>query len=376
MSSRRQFLGAASAGAAALAFPPVFSRGRLFAAPALAGSSEAVHLDYNESPYGPSEKTVRAIREALGDAIDSCGRYYGDSDYDELRALLGKQHGVKAENIWLGAGSIEILKLCDDAFLRRPRLVAAAPAYDAVIAYAVNSRATAVKVPLTKDFRHDLPQMAEAAGRDTGMVYICNPNNPTGTIVTKDEMQRFLDRIPESLPVVVDEAYSHFTDTGDFDSAIRYVKEGRKVIVARTFSKIYGLAGMRVGYAIATKEIIDELKPRGVHFAISSLAAHAAGAALLDGEHVERVARLNRRQLERFYDEMKSAKFEVIPSQANFAMTHIRRPVAPVIAEFAKRKVLVGREFKPMTDYLRVTMGTEEEMKRFFVAFREIVRSA
>src|SRR5947207_45790 len=122
-------------------------------------------------------------------------------------------------------------------FPHEPRLVAAAPVYDAVIRYAVNSRAPAVKVPLTKDFRHDLPRMAEAATPDTGMVYLCNPNNPTGTIVTKEEMERFFSRIPESVPVVVDEAYSHFTSAPEYESAIRYVKEGRKVVVARTFSK-------------------------------------------------------------------------------------------------------------------------------------------
>ncbi len=273
----------------------------------------------------------------------------------------------------IGAGSTEILKICDNVFLRRPRLVAAEPAYDAVIAYAVNSRAHAVKVPLTKDFRHDLPRMAKVATADTGMVYICNPNNPTGTIVTKDEMERFLNRIPESVAVVVDEAYSHFVTATEFESAIRHVKEGRNVVVARTFSKIYGLAGMRIGYAIAKKELIEQLRPRTVHFGVSSLAAHAAAAALADQEHVERTARLNRTQLEALYDEMKRARFETIPSQANFAMIHIRRAVAPVIEQFAKRKMLVGRQFRPMTDYLRVTMGTEEEMKRFLVAFREIV---
>jgi histidinol-phosphate/aromatic aminotransferase/cobyric acid decarboxylase-like protein len=178
------------------------------------------------------------------------------------------------------------------------------------------------------------------------------------------------------LPVVVDEAYSHFATSADFQSAIRYVKEGRNVIVVRTFSKIYGLAGMRVGYAVAKKEIIARLGPLGVNFAISSPAAYAAAAALASPEHVERVAKLNRSQLEALYDEMKTAKYDCIPSQANFAMIHIRRPVVSVIKEFATRKILVGRPFPPMTDYLRVTIGTEEEMKRFFTAFREILRSS
>jgi histidinol-phosphate aminotransferase len=360
----------AGAGAAALALRPVFSRNSLFGAPP-AGASEFVHLNYNESPYGPPDNALKAI----GEAVRSCSRYYADSDYDELRAQLGRHHGVSADNILMGAGSTEILKICDDVFLRHPNLVVAEPAYDAVLGYAVNTRAKAVKVPLTRDFRHDLSRMAEAVTRETGMVYICNPNNPTGTIVTKEEMERFLDRIPESVPVVVDEAYAHFAGSADFESAIRHVKEGRNVIVARTFSKIYGMAGMRVGYAIAKKDLIERLRPFVVHWAVSTLAAHAAAAALADTEHVERAARLNRGQLQVLYDEMKSAKLECIPSEANFAMIHIKGPVKPVIAEFAKRKVLVGREFKPMTDYLRVTIGTEEEMKRFFVAFKEIMRS-
>jgi histidinol-phosphate aminotransferase len=245
-----------------------------------------------------------------------------------------------------------------------------------VLQYARVTKAEPVKVPLTADHRHDLPAMAAACDSSAGLVYVCNPNNPTGTIVTKDEMRRLLDRVPESVAVVVDEAYSHFVTAPEFESAIRYVKEGRNVVVARTFSKIYGLAGMRVGYAVAKKQLIEQLRPRGVHWAISSLAAHAAAAALADREHVERAARLNRLRLDELHDEMKRAGFEVIPSQANFAMIHVRQPVAPLIAEFAKRKVLVGREFKPMSDYLRVTMGTEEEMKRFFAAFREVVRSS
>jgi histidinol-phosphate aminotransferase len=359
-------MGTVAAGAAGLALQPVFSR-NCFAAPSSQGADGLIHLNYNESAYGPSEKAAAAIR----DAISSASRYF-PNDYDELRGLLGKHHGLTADNIWMGAGSTEILKLCDDLFLRRARLVVAQPAYDAVVAYALNSRAVAVRVPLTADFRHDLARMAAEVTRDTGMVYLCNPNNPTGTIVTKDEMERFLNRVPESVPVVVDEAYSHFVASPDYESAVRYVKEGRKVVVARTFSKIYGLAGMRIGYAIAGKEIIQQLRPLSVQSAISTPAAHAARAALLDTEHVERAAKLNRVQLQTFYDEMKAAKFETIPSETNFAMVHIHRPVAPVIEAFAKRKILVGREFKPMSDYLRVTMGTAEEMKQFYEAFHRI----
>lgn len=370
MSSRRQFISGAAASAAAAALRPVFSRNCLLAAAPLQAASQFVHLNYNESPYGPSEKALAAIREA----INSCGRYYADWEYQDLCARLADHHNLAPENILVGAGSTEILKLCDDLFLRAsPRLVVAEPAYEAVIAYAVNSRATAVKVPLTRDFRHDLAKMAAAVTAETGMVYLCNPNNPTGTIVTKEEINRFLDRIPDNVPAVVDEAYSHFVRLPGYDSAIAYVRENRNVIVVRTFSKIYGLAGMRIGYAVAKKEIIEQLRPLGVPWAVSSLAAHAASAALADQAHVERVARLNQVQVQSLYDEMRRAKFDYTVSHANFVMINIRRPVLPVIEEFARRKILVGREFQPLTNHLRVTIGTQEEMQRFYAAFQEIM---
>src|SRR5262249_17263353 len=157
---------------------------------------------------------------------------------------------------------------------------------EAVIQYAVNSKADATKIALTSDYRHDLAKMADAVNRDTGMVYICNPNNPTGTIVKKAEMQRFMDRVPDSVPVVFDEAYAHCVTDPDFESAVRYVKAGRNVVVARTFSKIFGMAGMRVGYAVGRKEVIDRIKPFTVDYTITGPAAMAAMAAIADTPHV------------------------------------------------------------------------------------------
>jgi histidinol-phosphate aminotransferase len=371
MSSRRGFLGAATAGAAALALRPVFARNPLIAAPANGDRTEAL-LNFNENPYGPSPQAM----EAIVGSVARYGRYYHDWDYYELRSLLAKRYGLTPEHVLVGAGSTEILKLCDDVFLRtRPRLVVAEPAYEAVILYAVNSRAEAVKVPLTRDFRHDLPAMAKAVAPNTGMVYLCNPNNPTGTIVGKEELGKFLDAIPRSVPVVIDEAYAEYVSSPDFESGLRYVRERTNVVVVRTFSKIHGLAGMRIGYAFAPPALAERLRPHAVGFAISSPAVHAAVAALGDQEHVKRCARQNREQLESLYQEARALGLSCIPSQANFAMIHLRRPVAPVIAEFARRGIHVGREFRPLTEYLRVTIGTQAEMQRFHAVLREIVRS-
>jgi histidinol-phosphate aminotransferase len=364
-SSRREFFGTMAGGAAALTLRPVFSES--------ATSDGIVHINYNESPYGPPDKALKAIRDS---AASLAGRYYEDSTYEELSKTLAKHNGLSRESIQVGAGSTEILKICDDVFLHGgKRLVVADPAYEAVIQYAVNSQADAVKVPLTPDYRHDLVKMADAVNRDTGMVYICNPNNPTGTVVNKTELQRFMDRVPGSVTVVVDEAYTHFVTNPDFESALRYVREGRNIIVARTFSKIYGMAGMRVGYAMARKDLIDKIRPFTVDYTITGTAALAAMTAIDDSMHVERIAKLNAANRQLVFDEMKRLKFECTASESNFLMINIRKPVSPVIQEFEKRKVLVGREFPAMPTFLRVTIGTEDEMKKFFVAFREILRA-
>jgi histidinol-phosphate aminotransferase len=371
-SSRREFIGKIGAGAAALALPPVFTPNRLFGAAPRPGTDTVVHINFNESPYGPSEKAVKAIRDA---AVGMYGRYFEDDSYEELSKTLAVHHNLKRENIQVAVGSTEILKICDDVFLGdKARLVVAEPAYEAVIQYAVNSKANAAKVGLTSDFRHDLSKMADATTRETGMVYVCNPNNPTGTIVRKDEVQRFMDRIPDSVTVIVDEAYSHFVTDPNYESAVRYVREGRNVIVAKTFSKIYGLAGMRIGYAIARKDLIDRIKPFTVDYSITGLAVNAVIASIGDTQHVERVSKLNATQRQIFFDEMKKANFESTPSQANFVMVNIKTPVSKIIPEFQKRKILVGREFPAMPTFLRVTIGNEDEMKRFYSAFHEIFR--
>ncbi len=369
--SRREFIGRFGAGAAALALQPVFSPARSFGG--VPGTpDEVVHINYNESPYGPSEKALKAMQNV---PVSLYGRYFDDDSYEDMSTTLAKHHNLKRENIHVGSGSTEIIKICDDVFLGgKANVVVAEPAYEAVLQYAANSKAAALKTPLTKDYRHDLVKMAAAITPETGLVYICNPNNPTGTIVTKDEMQRFMDRIPASVTVLVDEAYSHFADS-TYESAVRYVSEGRNLIVARTFSKIYGLAGMRIGYAIAKKDLIDKIKPFTVDYSITGLAVNAVNASIADTSHVERIAKLNAAQRQIFFDEMKRRKFECTPSQANFVMVNVRTPVAPIIKEFEKRKVLVGREFPAMPNFVRVTFGTDDEMKKFYAAFQDIFRT-
>ncbi len=363
-------------GAAVLATRPLFASGRAFAAPvASAGPAVAngdVLINFNESPYGPSPKALDAIREV---ELRFVNRYYPEDNYDTLRAAIAKYHGVTPDHVRATVGSTEVLKVCDDVFLSGGApLVVAEPAYEAVLQYAANSKANASKVPLTPDHRHDLPKMAAATTATTGLVYICNPNNPTGTIVRKDEIAAFMARVPASVTVLVDEAYAEFVDDPGYESAVKYVKEGRNVIVAKTFSKIHGMAGMRVGYAIAKPDLIRKIAPFTTDFAISGATANAAAAALADSSYRAEVHKKNAAQRTRFAAEMQRMKLECAESHANFAMVNLRRPVKPVIDALAKRHVMVGREFPAMPTFLRVTFGTEPEMTAFYSAFGEVMR--
>jgi len=208
--------------------------------------------------------------------------------------------------------------------------------------------------------------------RDVGVVYICNPNNPTGRIVPKDEIKLLLDSIPGDIPVFIDEAYHHFVDDPNYEPSVKYVIEGRKVIIARTFSKIAALAGMRLGYAVAPKEIIDQLKPFVMSYNTNTIVKFGGVASLKDTANEAKIKQLNKQIRDRVTGELKGMGYEVIPSQSNFFMVNVKKDVTPVAEEFLKKGFVVGRKFPPMTEWLRVSVGTDEEMKGFMKAFKEL----
>jgi len=220
-----------------------------------------------------------------------------------------------------------------------------------------------------------LIKATKAHYRETGFVYVCNPNNPTGQIITKREMKTLLDGLPEDMPVLIDEAYHHFVNTDDYATSVPYVIEGRPVIIARTFSKIAALAGMRLGYVIAPRELI--VKMRNYQTGTINAAVKWGGvAALKDTASMAKVKAMTIDLREKAIKDLKSLGYDSIPSEGNFFMVHIKRPVQPVIEEFRQKKVLVGRPFPPMLEHLRVSVGTADEMARFATAFREVFRTA
>jgi histidinol-phosphate aminotransferase len=330
----------------------------------------AVHLDFNENPYGPSPKALSALA--------TCGRIasrYPDAQYVQLRDALARMHGVERDNILLGCGSTEIICVADEAFLGVGRnLVVAEPTFEAVIDYIKAAHGDVVKVPLTSDHKHDLPKMAAACSSTTGMVYVCNPNNPTGTTVSRADFSDFVSRVPSSTLILVDEAYFHFADTPDYGTAIDLLNQRPNVIVSRTFSKVYGMAGMRLGYAVGAKPVLEQMRPYNLQPFNGNAAVLAASyMSLSDQDHIADCAKKINTTRAWLCAQLARQGRTFIPSQANFVMIDVGSDVESIVEKFRARKVLVGRKFPSMPNFLRVTIGTQQETEQFLAALQEIV---
>jgi histidinol-phosphate aminotransferase len=376
--SRRGFVGGVATALGYLTLEPssrAWAQSAAGAATARANASpdeydSLAKLANNENPYGPSE----AVMKAMTQAFKYANRYgYPDGGITEA---IAKYHGIKEENIMLGSGSGEILDVVCNTYLRGGRkILSSDPSYDVIFGHVTAYKADAIRVPVLPDFRQDITGLigaARAYNREIGFVYVCSPNNPTGRIVTKDEIKQLLDGVPADMPVLIDEAYFHFVDDPNYATSIPYVFENRPVIVTRTFSKIAALAGMRLGYAVASKELIRDMRPY-MTGTINAVVKWGGVAALGDTEAQARVKRVTLELRKKTMADLQSLGYSAIPSEANFFMVHLRRPVQPVIDEFKKKGVLVGRPFPPLMEHLRVSVGTADEMSKFLMAFKDIL---
>lgn len=365
--SRRSFAGTLGlAAGAALIESPFLRIAEAARSPRPGG---AILLNANENPYGPSPKALEAFVQARGMA-----NWYPDALEDQMREAIAKHHGVLPEQVVLGCGSSEILQMADLAFSGPSlKVVAAEPTFEAVLAYAKAVRAEGMKVPLTPDFRHDLPKMAEAAARGAGLVYVCNPNNPTATIVTGDELEAFVPKVSPSATILVDEAYHHFVEDPRYRSAIEFVGKAPNVVVTRTFSKIYGMAGLRLGYAVGSVERIAEMAKFASFSNANAAVLAAALASLADTDLVPRQRKVMNDTRRWLVAEMATQGRRTIPSETNFVMIDMGGDVRPVGEAFRKRNILVGRKFPSLPNWLRITVGKPEEMQAFVAALSEIV---
>jgi histidinol-phosphate aminotransferase len=363
--SRRRFAQLIGVSAAAAVVRPTLA----FAAEQTARSTTTgVRLSANENPYGPSSKALKAMNDAFGAACR-----YPDEQNDVLIDKLAELNHVPHEQILLGDGSGEILKLCAEVFTGKEegRLVAADPTFEAILNHASSNDAEVIKVPLTPSYSHDLEKMAAAAQR--GLIYVCNPNNPTASITSKTGLREFISKTPPATMVLVDEAYYHYADSPDYESVIPLVKDYPNLIVARTFSKIYGMAGLRCGYCVAQKDVIERLRRHQPWDSLNVMALAAATASIDDVDQVTNGRRLNDEAKTFVTAELDKMGYKQIPSQANFIMIDVKRPVVPLIQSLKQRNVSVGRLFPALPNHMRLTIGKKAEMEAFLGAFRQVV---
>jgi histidinol-phosphate aminotransferase len=333
--------------------------------------SQVVLLNANENPDGPPQISIDAMSRVLARS----GRYH-DEDTDQLTAAIASEEQLHPDQVLVGCGSSEILHCAVDAFTSPALpLITTLPSYELPVDMASALGYPVIKLPMTADYAADVRKMvAEAEKAKGGLIYVVNPNNPTSSITKKDDIAWLVANLPANTIALIDEAYIHFSTSSDLASALPYIRAGKNVLVARTFSKIFGMAGLRIGYGCARADLIQKMGVfRNNTIAVPS--AHAAKAALgsptLVSERRAKLAKI-RTDLTNWLD---GNRYRFIPPHANFAMIDVKRDVRGVIGELMDRNVAVGRPFPPLNQMLRVTIGSEADMTRFKEAFAQVVRA-
>jgi histidinol-phosphate aminotransferase len=330
------------------------------------GISGSIKLASNENPFGPSPKALAAVRGALPDL-----HRYPDGACFALRERLARERGVAPEQLVFGCGGDEILELLAKCLLGPgDEVVHAWPSFAMYPIVVRGMGGTPVPVPLDAGAVHDLPALAAAIGPRTQLVFVCNPNNPTGTSVGAADFDRFVGELPEHVVLAVDEAYVEYARRPDFPDALAWVRRRPGTLVLRTFSKLYGLAGLRIGYGIADPELAGYLQRARHPFNVNRLAEVAALAALDDAEHVERTLRNNAEGIAYLTRELSRLGIEVLPSDANYVCA---RAGAEAYPKLLREGVIVRplRSFG-LPDHVRITVGLPEENERVVKALRRL----
>ncbi len=372
---RRGFLGARAAGAPALARPEVMALEAYHGGKTHAeirrrwGVRRIVKLASNENVLGPSPRALAALRRGIASA-----HLYPEIGYPALRRAIAGRFRLAPDQVVLGDGSNELLVLAANAYLRRgDEAVMATPSFS-VFAHAVRGAgARAVEVPL-RAHRHDLPAMAAAVTRRTRLVIVCNPNNPTGTIVTRAEVAAFLRRLPAHLVVLFDEAYAEFAAGAEFPDTVALIRRGLRVVAVRTFAKLHGLAGLRIGYGLGPAPVMAPLERLRQPFNVGALSAAAALAAWGDRGFVRRTLRLVRTGRTALARGLGALGMRVVPSHTNFVLVDTGRDGRAVAGALERRGIIVRPLGHPsLARYVRITIGTPADHRRLLGALRAIL---
>jgi histidinol-phosphate aminotransferase len=349
---------------------PILTEARLAWAerPKFADPNKGIHIDANENPLGPSE----GARQAIADIIPKGGRYEFLMQ-EELAEIFAKIEGLNPESVMPFAGSSEPLHYTVLAFTDKNKpLVIADPGYEAPIWAAAVSGAPVIKVPLSDPkgaATHDIKAML-AASSAPGVIYICNPNNPTGTTTSRADIEYAVANAPKGTILLIDEAYIHLSDV---PSSLDFVKDGKDVIVLRTFSKLYGMAGIRMGFAVARPDLIQRIVPLGGQNSLPITAIAAAKASLLDKDLVPTRRKIIGDVRTETIAWLKSNGYEVTPSVSNCFMLDVKRPGKEVLAAMAAKEIYIGRIWPIWPTQVRITVGTSDEMLAFRKAFQEVM---
>ena len=323
-----------------------------------------VRLDRNENALGASPRAVAALREAAG---RTANRYPGQ-EIQALQKRLSDLHSVEPDQIVLGCGSTELLRIAIDRFAGPQRkVVVAAPTFELIARFADAAGAEVAAVPLAKNYSHDLDAMAARVDERTSLVYVCNPNNPTGSVTPRRALESFIAHLPGTARVLIDEAYHHYVGgSSDYSSFIDHPTGDPRLIVTRSFSAIHGLAGLRVGYAVAAPDAARLLRSHPLPDSVSSLAARAALAALEDVDYVRASAASNADRRQEFLNQANARMLRAIDSHANFVMFNTQHNASEVVAHFSSQGVLICGPFPGFGQSVRVSLGTTDEMREFW----------
>lgn len=336
------------------------------------GVEDVIKLASNENPLGPSSAAKNAMIEAVNDM-----HIYPDGNSFYLKDAIAKKYHIEMDNVIIGNGSDELIKLIAETYVNPDdEVIIGSPSFSEYIFATHLMGGKIVSIPLTADYRFDLPAMIDAITEKTKVMIICNPNNPTGTMVNKQEVNAFIAQVPEHVLVVFDSAYCEYAeDDGQYESGSTYAIKYPNVIELRTFSKIYALAGLRVGYGIAAAETIAMIGRTREPFNVNSMAQAAAVAALQDIAHVEQSRKINHEGKNYLYDQFQQMDLKYIPTHANFIMVDVQRDSKEVFQALMEKGIIVRTgDIFGMPTYLRVTIGTPEENARFIQGLKEVLK--
>ncbi|HSB13032.1 MAG TPA: aminotransferase class I/II-fold pyridoxal phosphate-dependent enzyme [Bryobacteraceae bacterium] len=331
---------------------------------------DTVWLNANENPEGPGQAALEAMREVM----PRSWRYHYQ-EFGEFYATVSRSEGFGREHVVVGAGSSEVLSIAVGVFTSPSRpLIAAVPTFELPEGVARSLEHPVVRIPLADGYTSDVKRMAaEAEKAGGGLIYLCNPNNPTSTITGKGDLAWLVSNLPANTVLLVDEAYLHFSESPELETGLRYVREGKDVVVARTFSKIYGMAGLRIGFSLSKPELTRQMEPFR-NSVISIVSARAAKAALAEAATLIPQRRTKLAKIRASLCAwLRERNLNYLEPHANFVMVDLGREVTSVLPKMYRRGVAPGRPFPPLTNMMRVTIGTEAEMEKFKKTFAEVM---